>query len=181
MTILILHGIEGHAGNHWQKWLHDKLVKEGHTVVMPELPKSERPDRTEWFQSVRNLIKDIRKDELVIIAHSLGVTTALDVIESLDEPIKSLISVSGFHVDTGAELNSYFLREKDIDTETVKKKVDHIFVIHSDNDPYVTQAVLSALAKDLGVEAEIIPAGGHLNTDSGYTTFPRLLEILHSI
>jgi predicted alpha/beta hydrolase family esterase len=33
-------------------------------------------------------------------------------------------------------------------------------------------------AETLGVRADIISGGGHLNAESGYTEFPRVLEIL---
>ena len=54
-------------------------------------------------------------------------------------------------------------------------------VLFGDDDPYVPQEVLYSLAKQLGVQPEIIKNGGHLNTDSGYETFPRLVEIVRRI
>jgi hypothetical protein len=176
MTILILHGIGGHAGIHWQQWLHDELVKASHKVIMPNLPDSDRPDRKNWLKTVKEKVKDINSSNLVMVAHSLGATTALDLIENT--PVKTLISVSGFAYDYGAELNSYFMKEKTIDFEKVNRNLKQTFVIYGDNDPYLPQEVLRSLADNLKVEPEVIPGGGHLNTDSGYKTFPRLLEII---
>ena len=176
MIILILHGIGGHAGIHWQRWLHDELAKAGHEVIMPNLPDSDHPDRKTWLKTVKENIKDINPSDLIIVAHSLGVTIALDLIENT--PVKALISVSGFAYDYGAELNSYFLKEKTIDFEKANRNLKQAFVIYGDNDPYVPQEVLKSLADNLKVKPEIIKNGGHLNTDSGYKTFPRLLEII---
>lgn len=177
-TALILHGIGGHAGIHWQKWLHDELVKKGYKVIMPDLPNSDKPDRKKWLRVVKKLTNNTNFSELIIIGHSLGVTTALDLIEESDKKINKFISVSGFAKDYGAELNSYFLKEKDIDLGKVKKLIGKVYVIQSDNDPYVPQKILKHLADGLGVKPKIIKNGGHLNSDSGYTKFPLLLKLL---
>lgn len=176
MTILILHGIGGYAGIHWQQWLYDELVKTGHKVIMPNLPDSDHPDRKTWLKTVKESIKDIDSSNLVIVAHSLGVATALDLIENTR--VKVFISVSGFTYDYGAELNSYFMKEKTIDFKRVNKNLKQAFVIYGDNDPYLPQEVLKSLADNLKAKPEIIKNGGHLNTDYGYKTFPRLLEII---
>jgi hypothetical protein len=176
MTILILHGIGGYAGIHWQQWLHDELVKMGNVVIMPTLPDANRPDRKTWLKTVEGIIENVNPADLIIVAHSLGVVTALDLIE--ENPVKDLISVSGFVSDYGAEMNDYFLKEKNIDFDKVNKNLEKAFVIFGDNDPYVPQDALRPVAESLKVKPEIIPNGGHLNTEAGYKTFPRLLEII---
>lgn len=177
-TALIIHGICGHAGIHWQGWLHDELVKKGYKVLMPDLPNSDRPDRGEWLREIKKLVSELDFSELTIIGHSLGVTTALDLIEQSSKKVKMLISVSGFAKDYGAELNSYFLKEKEVDLEKVKELVGRVYIIQSDNDPYVPQEILKHLADGLGVKPIVIKNGGHFNADSGYTKFPLLLELL---
>ena len=175
---LILHGIGGHAGIHWQQWLHDELVKREYRVCMPDLPNTDRPDREKWMQFVRRKVKDFNFRELIVVGHSLGVTTALDLIETEGRVVKGLVSVSGFHLDYGAELNSYFLKKKKIDLSIVKTLVEHSVVIYGEDDPYVPQGVLNNLARGLGVQPIVIENGGHLNTNSGYTEFPLLLELI---
>jgi hypothetical protein len=176
MTIPILHGIKGCAGIHWQQWLYDNLIKDGYDVIMPTLPDADRPDRKAWFEAIKEIAKEIDSKDLVIVAHSLGVTAALDFIER--GPVKAIISVSGFARDYGLELNSYYLKEKNIDFNKVKENLRQAFVIYGDNDPYVPQGELKFLADKLDVEPEIVPGGGHLNTKAGYSEFPRLLEII---
>ena len=78
-------------------------------------------------------------------------------------------------------MNSYFLSEKHIDFSRVKKHVENSFVIFGDNDPYVPQKELRMVADQLGVAPKIIKDGGHLNTDTGFTTFPYLLEIIKKL
>lgn len=180
-TVLIIHGIGGHAGIHWQQWLYNELFERGYKVLMPEMPEADHPDRKEWLNTIEELVQDVDLSKLIIVGHSLGVPTALDFIESLNEKIKALISVSGFGDDYGAELNSYFMKIKDIDYERVRENVGKSFVFYGDDDPYVPQENLSKLAKDLDVDPRVMKNGGHLNTDTGYAQFPLLLEIVFDI
>lgn len=180
-TVLMLHGIGGYAGIHWQKWLYEELEKRNYQVLMPNLPEADHPDRNEWLRVARDSVKDIDFSELVIVGHSLGVTTALDLVLSGNKKIKGLISVSGFHRDYGAGLNSYFLKEKEIDLVKIMELVESIVIFYGDDDPYVPQDVLKELAYGLGVEPIVINKGGHLNSDSGFVTFPEILENIISL
>lgn len=60
MTVLILHGVYGFPGIHWQQWLHDQLSAQGHLVIMPALPNADHPDRTEWLEAVQSAVKTYR-------------------------------------------------------------------------------------------------------------------------
>jgi predicted alpha/beta hydrolase family esterase len=177
MTFLILHGINGHAGIHWQQWLAEQLIEQGQTVIMPNLPQPEKPIRKEWLKTIQILTKEVDLANLIIVGHSLGVPSALDYIQTIERPIKGLISVSGFADDYGLELNSYFMKEKEISFEVVTKNVQQTYVVFGNNDPYVPQAILHNLAAKLGVTPVVIKEGGHLNTRSGFESFPLLLDL----
>ena len=176
MTFLILHGIGGYAGIHWEGWLSRKLASSGHTVLMPNLPNPSHPDREAWLEAAKHSLSEVDHDKLVIIAHSLGVTTALDYIEQ--NPVLGLVSVSGFANDYNAELNSYFLREKTIDFALVRPNIKTAIVFYGDNDPYVPQDSLAELAAGLGAHPHVVHSGGHLNSDAGYSEFPELLTAI---
>lgn len=181
MAVLILHGINGHAGIHWQQWLQKDLAKRGYSVIMPDLPDPDKPDRKKWLKTIRKSVKNIDHKDLVIVGHSLGVVSALDYLEKTKEPIRALLSISGFSQNYGSGLNSSFLKEKDINFKKVKTKVGESFVIYGDNDPFVPQDKLEDLAKNLDVEPFIIAKAGHLNSDSGYTEFPMLVRIIENL
>lgn len=181
MTVLILHGVDGHAGIHWQQWLHNELVALGHKVLMPTLPDPHHPDRNTWLTTIQRLVAHVPTSELVLVGHSLGVASALDFIEASSTAVKGLASVSGFAHNYGSELNEYFMAERTIDFLKVNEKLKNAFVFYSSNDPYVPQTELADLATQLTVSPTIIPNGGHLNTDAGFTTFPELLTTITSI
>ena len=175
MNVLILHGIMGKAGENWGQWLHDQLVNKSYNVVMPNLSNPDHPSRKKWLSEISAKMKDLGSDT-IIVAHSLGVTSALDFLEVATMPVKGLISVSGFADDYGMELNSYFLGEKTIDFNKVNKNIGNATVLFGDNDPYVPQSSLYLLASGLRVNPIVIHDGGHLNAAVGFNTFPQLLE-----
>jgi predicted alpha/beta hydrolase family esterase len=181
MTILILHGVQSKAGAHWMQWLHDELISLKHTVLMPQLPHADHPGRQEWFDTIKDLLKDVDASQLVIVGHSLGVPAALDFIEQAPSKIKALISVSGFSDNYGSEYNDFYMQEKTIDFAKVKSHLEQSFVFYGDDDPYVPQQSLQMLANDLGVQPTILHSGGHINSETGYTTFPKLLETIKHI
>lgn len=180
-SVLILHGIGGYAGIHWQKWLKEALEKEGMIVVMPNLPKADHPDRKTWETTVSDIISKLEVEHLIIVGHSLGMVTALDAIEKLKQPIKGLCSVAGPCSDYGAELNSYFLKERHINFGKVRQNVKKTVIFFADNDPYVPQEKLHELANNLKAKPIMVHNGGHLNTEAGFTTFPQLLKEIMKI
>jgi len=177
-TALIIHGYEGHAGIHWQQWLHDELEKRGYKVLMPEMPAPDQPDRQAWLMTLQQTLADVNLEQLTMIGHSLGVVAALDFIEQASVPVNRLLSVAGFAQDYGAESTGPFLRQKTLDLQKVRANLRWAAVVYGDNDPYVPQAALQHLANDLGVQPVVIAGGGHLNTEAGFAEFPRLLELL---
>lgn len=181
MTVLILHGVDGHAGIHWQGWLHNELIVLGHKVIMPTLPDVHHPNRHTWLTTIQKLVAHVPTSELILVGHSLGVASALDFAEASSTAIKALVSVSGFANNYGSELNGYFMAERNIDFAKVTHNLENAFVFYGNNDPYVPQTELADLATQLNVSPTIIPNGGHLNTDAGFTTFPELLSTITSI
>lgn len=180
-TVLIVHGIGGHAGIHWQQWLHDELKKINFRVIMPNLSDPDRPDRQTWINELRKALYGTDLSNLIIVGHSLGVPAAMDVIEELNQPTKALVSVSGFYRPLGAELNDYYMKERQIDIEVVRNLASEKAVFYGDDDPYVPQAQLLAVAEGLKVDPIIISKGGHINTDTGFVELPQALEYIQNI
>lgn len=178
MHVIILHGIQSHSGDHWQRWLAHELEVRKHTVYMPELPNPAHPDRFEWLRYVKELLKKAPTSNLLLIGHSLGVVSALDFIEQSDKKVHGLISISGFAADYGADMNGYFMRQKELYFSAVNDHLAKAFILYGDNDPYVPQETLENLAALLDVTPKIITEGGHLNIASEYSEFSLLMDLV---
>lgn len=180
MTVLILHGIMGKAGENWMQWFHDELVKRGHKVLMPELPDSDHPNREDWLKTIQSVLQNV-DDKIVFVGHSLGVTSALDYCSVTSRKIHALVSVSGFFEPYGMELNNYFLQARTINVNKVRQNIEHSYVIYGDNDPYVPQVELKKVAGLLKVKPVIVKNGGHLNSAAGYTQLPQVLKFIETL
>lgn len=181
MTIVLLHGIEGRPGSNWQGWLSSQLTKLGHNSILLELPNPDKPDRTQWLSTLTTAVKDIDPSTLILIGHSLGVATILDYLDSVNSPIKGMISVSGFARDYGLPLNSYFMAERQIDLNKIQSRAENKYVLFGDDDPYVPQADLIHLAQNLNISPMVFTKGGHLSSRFGFDKFPQLLTLVEDI
>ena len=53
-----------------------------------------------------------------------------------------------------------------------------IICFYSDNDPYVAFEVEKEFADTIASEQHVIKNGGHINAESGYTSFEEILKYL---
>ena len=94
--------------------------------------------------------------------------------------VKKLIFVSGF--------NNYLGINEDYDAvngpmyfdtlEDIKNYCDDIVCFYSDNDPYVKYEVEKSFADTISNKQYLIPNGGHINAETGYTKFEEILKEL---
>ena len=66
----------------------------------------------------------------------------------------------------------------DFNWEVMKNKVDHVAVIHGDNDPNVPVSDAEEIARQLDGKLILIPNGKHLNGSAGFTELPEALSVL---
>ena len=178
MKVIIIHGAYGSPEENWFPWLKKELEKLNCEVIVPQFPTPKGQNLKNWLAILNKAVKNWDKD-FIFVAHSLGPALVLKKIEELKKPIRVAFLVSGFAGKLGQEkfdlINQSFF-EKGFDWKKIKKNCQNFFVYNSDNDPYVPLAKGKELAKNLGVELNIIPNSGHLNAAAGYTQFPKLLE-----
>lgn len=62
--------------------------------------------------------------------------------------------------------------------EDIKNYCNNIICYYSDNDPYVKSEVEKEFADTISNRQYIIKNGGHINEESGYTTFEKILKEL---
>ena len=181
-TVFIFHGTGGYPEENWFPWLKKELEQQGCQVIIPQFPTPEGQSLEAWLRIVETYKENIN-EETIFIGHSLGGLFLLRVLERLKHSV-----FAAFFVSAPIGIKPIRFYESDyqfsgfsFDWSKIKNSATQFTVFHSDNDPYVSLGNGKELAKQLGVKLNFIPNAGHLNTESGYTTFEELLEELKKL
>lgn len=181
-TIFIFHGVSGHPEENWFPWLKTRLEKEGHQVIVPHFPHADHPQLDEWLAFFEQW-KPLLNDRAILIGHSLGSAFALRLLEQSAQSVGAtflVASVWGVMENQFDPLMTSFT-EAPYDWPKIRSNAGKICVIHSDNDPYIALEKAQALAENLNAPVTLVKNGGHFNTEAGYTTFERLLELIEPV
>lgn len=175
---IILHGSFGSKDGNWFPWLKEKLENKKHIVELPQMPVGV------GNQNYDNWEKELNKIEVgentTIIAHSIAPVFVCKYLIKNKIKVKKLVFVCGFNNYLGIDSDFDAVNESMFinNLEDVKKYCDDIICFYSDNDPYVKFEVEKSFADRVSNKQYVIKNGGHLNTESGYTKFEEILEVL---
>lgn len=175
---LIIHGSFGSSEGNWFPWLKEQLEKDNKKVLVPQMPVGIDKQNFDSWSEVLNKI-DIN-EFTTIIAHSIAPIFICKYLITNKIKVKKLIFVCGF--------NNYFGINRDFDTVNgpmyidnytdIKNYCDNIICYYSDNDPYVKYEVEKEFASSISNKEYVIKDGGHINSESGYTSFEAILKSL---
>lgn len=175
---LIIHGSFGSSEGNWFPWLKEQLEKDNKKVLVPQMPVGIDKQNFDSWSEVLNKI-DIN-EFTTIIAHSIAPIFICKYLITNKIKVKKLIFVCGF--------NNYFGINRDFDTVNgpmyidnytdIKNYCDNIICYYSDNDPYVKYEVEKEFASSISNKEYVIKGGGHINSESGYTSFEAILKSL---
>ncbi|MFZ2587645.1 MAG: alpha/beta hydrolase [Alphaproteobacteria bacterium] len=178
--IVILHGTKGSPQGNWFPWLKAEMEQRGHTVYVPKLPTPEGQSKEAWCAALRDQAP-MFGDNTILIGHSCGATFILHILEVVRNPVAQAILVSPVIADISNTeydtLNSTFTHHP-FSWSAIQANAKSINILHGDNDPYVPFTQAQTVADKLDATLTIIPQGGHLNAEAGYTKFEKLLEII---
>ncbi|GLS40815.1 alpha/beta hydrolase [Mesorhizobium tianshanense] len=162
--ILIVPGYTNSGPDHWQSRWQSKLS----TARRVEQAEWSKPVREDWTASVAKAVNEAERP-VVIVAHSLGVATAIQAMPQFQRPVAG----------------AFFVAPPDVSNPKIKPRHLMTFgpypresltfpsvVIASRNDPFCTFDVAEDIAGAWG--SLFIDAGeaGHLNADSGFGPWP---------
>ena len=170
-SFLLLHGWQNRRpAAHWQHWLADALTDDGHQVLYPQLPEPDAPVLADWQSDLRRYLRAMRGDERVLLCHSLSTllwwTAAADLGDLMPDRV---LLVAPPCPDAGVpEIEGFFPVPR---TPAVAEGAR---LVHSDGDPYCAMGA-AAYYGALGVPADVVPGGGHLNPDAGLGPWPAVL------
>ncbi len=176
--VVIIHGWADKPNHGWMGWLAEELTAKGVEVVAPTMPNPKIPNLKDWEKTAAKAVGTLDQ-HTALVGHSLGTFTLLRVLEHYNgsEQAAKLILVAGFLTNGGRSLRNYFLPQPDL--EQVKKHVQNIYHIYSDNDLMVKPYRSHELAKRLGGESFELKGQGHFLAQKN-PDFPLVLDIVQN-
>jgi predicted alpha/beta hydrolase family esterase len=179
--VIILHGTMGSPIGNWFPWLKDQLDGD-YNVYVPEFPTPDNQSKDNWCATLRDQAPIFGKNT-ILIGHSIGATLLMHILEGMSEPVYKSVFVCPVLDEIGNEeydaLNKTFIEKMpDYDWLTMSNNMGDCTIFMGDNDPYVPSWHAECLQDQIGGELIVVPNGGHLNAESGYTEFGALLEVV---
>jgi len=180
MNIIIIHGYDATPHDNWFMWLKEKLVAQGHSVSVPQMPGGQHPVLEEWMKTFEALDCD---ENTVLIGHSLGCPFILNVL--MKYKVKAVVLVAGFAGSLSNINDSYINRfgEQQFDWTIIKANCPKFHILHAKDDPVVPVEKAYELEKLLAsqVTMHILETGEHLNWRVKLFEFPDVLEVILSL
>jgi hypothetical protein len=176
---LIVHGSFGSPFGNWFPWLTDTLEQSGRKVLVPQFPFGELQNLSNWTK-VLDAYRDFLAPDLTVYAHSLGPAFVANYAPLRCLGIQKAVLVVPFHAMIGIpEFDAVNRSFMDIAGGPGKLRdvCREVTCVFSDNDPYVPRRYCEEFADAVGGKRVIVPGGGHLNAEAGYTEFPLLLDL----
>ena len=181
-NILVIHGSFGSPNSNWFPWLYNKLSKANKNVLIPSFPIGLDFQNYNNWSKVLAAYKNcgLLNEKTIIIAHSIGPIFILKYLLLNKLKVQKLIFVSGFNNYLGLssdydQVNSSFFLDN---LEAAKTCSNEIICIYSKNDPYLPVEKLQEFSATVATTEIVIPEGGHLNNESGYTKFEEILDFI---
>lgn len=183
-NFLILHGTDATPESNWFLWLKGRLIGQGHTVWLPQLPGADAPNAETYTKFLLSSDDFTYDEQTIIVGHSSGSVEALYLLQHLPKnvTIKASVLVSPFKDDLGWEsLGGLFKTPYDLDS--IKNHCKRFIYVYSDNDPYIPAEHAEFLAKETGGKLVKFTGQGHFSTELSptYKQFPELLNIIQKI
>lgn len=178
-NVIIVHGTFGSPEGNWFPWMKAALESRGIETQVPCFPTPEGQSFEAWEKVFHAARGDLFPAETILVGHSLGPAFLLRLAEKAEVPFRAIYCVSpfvDFLGDTAFDtLNADFVQH-DFDWPHVRQGAQRFVCYAGDNDPYVPLSLAQKVADNLKTPLRIIKGGGHLNAETGWLTFPALLE-----
>ncbi len=178
----IIHGSFGSPFSNWIPYLRKKIEEKNGSVYTPDFQIGVGyQNYTNWSKLLKVYVDSNLIDEnTIIFAHSIAPIFICRFLIENKIKVKRLVFVCGF--------NNYLGIDKEYDSvnqsmfinnlSDIKEYCNDIVCFYSDNDPYVSFEAEKEFADSITDHQHVIFGGGHLNSESGYVEFDKLLEYI---
>ncbi|MBD3362419.1 class I tRNA ligase family protein [Candidatus Dojkabacteria bacterium] len=187
--VVQMHAWDSDPQAHFHSWVEKKLEKKGIKCVTPQLPKPVKPNFNEWVQTGADLLYE-NSENSILVGRSLSVWSALKVAEK--KKLRKLILLCPtLNIDSWykriedvvdkkdvAESIINFVKNNKINFEAVERNVGEVVFFLSTDDPYIPLSETEEYIQKIFPCARIrrFRESGHFDAESGYNTFPELIE-----
>ena len=182
--VIVLHGAHGGPDTNWFPWLHATLEARGIDVVRPRFPTPQGQSLPAWLDTYDLAVGSLPPAPTVLVGHSLGAAFALRLVERAVEPVAGLFLAAGFIGALGLPdydtINRSFFAAP-FDWPAIREQRGRACRCWAgEDDPYVPLSCSQDVAACLEAPLEIVPGGGHLNGETGFTAFPQVRDAILS-
>lgn len=179
----LIHGWSGTPEHGWFPWLKRELEARGFYVEAPVMPDTDTPRIETWVPFLAAAV-GMPDEETILVGHSMGCQAIMRYLGDFQEGqrvggaylvagfISSLTNIDG---DEDPKISKPWL-ETPIDFDKVKRSVNRIVALFSNNDRYVPLENEVAMREKLGAKTIVVPNMGHFSGDNGVTELPVLLD-----
>lgn len=183
--VFIVHGWGGSPNEPMHIWLKKELEKKGLKVISEEMPNTEEPNMDSWVSHLSKLVGKL-DENTYFIGHSIGCQTIMRFLEKQNSKIGGAIFIAGwFKLDNLEEIENEIAKPwltKPIEFKKVKRNINKLTVILSNNDPFNQVEFNSNIfKKELGAKVIIKNKMGHFTEENGITELPDAINELMEI
>jgi uncharacterized protein len=142
-------------------------------VSYPQLSNPFDPQPDQWLAELRRELGGM-EGERILLCHSLG--TLLWLLHARDggDRVDRVLLVAPPCTDELPAVVRF--RPDGVTADAVRAAAGDTRMLCSDEDPYCPAGAAATFGEPLDLDYEVIPGGGHLNTDAGYGPWPAVEE-----
>ena len=140
----------------------------------PDLPEPFDPQPDEWLAALEPELAAL-DGERIVLCHSLGcllwLLNARDGAKDAADRVLLVAPPCALDIEP---IRRFW--PKGVEAEHVRAAAGQTRMLCSDADAYCPEGAASTFGIPLELDYEVIPGGGHLNTDAGYGPWPEVEE-----
>jgi len=162
VKLLLLPGLYNSGPQHWQSLWEASMPN----VVRVQQENWEQPELDLWMAQLTRYVDEC-KDDVILVAHSLGCALAVHWISSLKSSALHVKQVKGLFLVAPPDVGQTTFPAPSFSPMPETRLAVASVVVASDNDPWCDFALSQHWAKCWESEFHSVGAKGHINGESG--------------